>query len=127
MKEDGGRGYMLLSVYVKPNASSTRIQSIVRLAPQPTSASARQQGAFEKKPGTRGSPFARLEVALAAQPQDNEANTALIQMLADTFKVPKSSIEITRGLASREKLVRLRLLEDAEAAMQSLAALILGP
>ena len=44
-----------------------------------------------------------LTVYLRAKPHDGEANTALIKLLAKHFKIPKTSITITRGTHSRTK------------------------
>ena len=46
-----------------------------------------------------------LIIYLRAKPHDGEANEALIKLLAKHFKVPKTSIKITRGQKSRQKLV----------------------
>ena len=44
-------------------------------------------------------------VFLRAKPHDGEANTALIKMLSKHFHVPKTTINITRGLKSRSKTI----------------------
>ncbi|MCR5700241.1 MAG: DUF167 domain-containing protein [Candidatus Saccharibacteria bacterium] len=46
-----------------------------------------------------------LTVYLRAKPHDGEANTVLIKLLAKHFKVPKTSITITRGAKSRVKII----------------------
>ena len=46
-----------------------------------------------------------LIVYLRAKPHDGEANTSLIKLLAKYFKVPKTTISITRGAKSRTKLI----------------------
>ncbi|MBQ6460902.1 DUF167 domain-containing protein [Candidatus Saccharibacteria bacterium] len=46
-----------------------------------------------------------LTVYLRAKPHDGEANEALIKLLAKNFKVPKTSINITRGTKSRNKTI----------------------
>lgn len=48
-----------------------------------------------------------LTVYLRAKPHDGEANAALIKILAKHFKVPKTSIAITRGHKSRLKTIEL--------------------
>ncbi|MBR2841174.1 DUF167 domain-containing protein [Candidatus Saccharibacteria bacterium] len=48
-----------------------------------------------------------LTVYLRAKPHDGEANTVLIKLLAKHFKVPKTSITITRGAKSRVKIIEL--------------------
>ena len=49
-----------------------------------------------------------LKIALAAPPVDGKANAALVEFLADTLDIPKSSIEIVMGLSSRGKTVLVR-------------------
>ena len=44
---------------------------------------------------------------LAAPPVDGKANEALIALLSKEFGVPKRDIEITKGAASRNKIVKI--------------------
>ena len=46
-----------------------------------------------------------LKAWLKSAPEDGKANEELVLMLAEKLGVPKSSIEISRGIASRNKLV----------------------
>ena len=46
-----------------------------------------------------------LTVYLHTQPHDGAANTTLIKLLSKHFKVPKTSIAITRGAKSRTKTI----------------------
>lgn len=46
-----------------------------------------------------------LTVYLHASAYDGEANASLIKLLAKHFKVPKTTITITRGAHSRRKIV----------------------
>ena len=46
-----------------------------------------------------------LVVYLRAKPHDGEANTALIKILSNHFKVGKTAIAITRGHKSRIKTI----------------------
>ena len=48
-----------------------------------------------------------LTVYLRARPHDGEANTALIKLLSKHFKVPKTSITITRGTKSKIKQIEI--------------------
>jgi uncharacterized protein (TIGR00251 family) len=50
----------------------------------------------------------RLRIRLQAPPVDGRANAALIEFLADAFDVPRSQVEIERGLSGRDKRVRIR-------------------
>jgi len=51
-----------------------------------------------------------LRVRVTAAPEAGEANRAVIELLADAFDVPLSSVELVRGGASRDKLFRVRHL-----------------
>lgn len=46
-----------------------------------------------------------LKVYVTAPPADGKANAAVIALLAKTFGVAKSQIEITQGLSARHKTV----------------------
>ena len=52
-----------------------------------------------------------LEVRVSAAPTDWEANAAVIKLLAKELGVPKGSIQIVSGQASRHKRVALPLSE----------------
>ena len=51
---------------------------------------------------------AQLKIALQAPPVDGRANEALIGYLAELFDLPKLSVEIASGQASRSKICALR-------------------
>jgi hypothetical protein len=51
---------------------------------------------------------AALRVSVTAAPEDGKANRAVIDLLAETFDVAPSSINLVRGAASRDKWFRLR-------------------
>lgn len=48
-----------------------------------------------------------LKVALTAPPVDGRANQACIAFFAKLLKVPRASVNIATGLASRNKVVRV--------------------
>ena len=48
-------------------------------------------------------------VSVKASPQENKANEALIEVLADYFSVPKSTITLIHGLHSKTKIVEILL------------------
>jgi uncharacterized protein (TIGR00251 family) len=50
----------------------------------------------------------RLKISVNAPPVDGKANEAVIRVLAETFGVQKSAIEIVRGETGRRKTVRIR-------------------
>ena len=60
--------------------------------------------------GARRSEFAgmhdgRAKIRLAAPAVDNKANEALIEFLAEHYRVPRRSVRIAAGLKSRQKRV----------------------
>lgn len=46
-----------------------------------------------------------LKLALTAPPVEGRANQAVIEFLADLFQIPRSSVTITSGATSRNKVV----------------------
>ena len=50
---------------------------------------------------------AALRVSVTAAPEDGKANRAVIKLLAETFDVAPSSINLVRGATSRDKWFRL--------------------
>lgn len=48
-----------------------------------------------------------LKVYVTALPEDGKANLALINLLAKTWKLPKSAFTIVRGATDRNKVVRV--------------------
>ncbi len=46
-------------------------------------------------------------VSVHAPPQEGKANKALIELLANYFSVPKSSVRIVRGQTGRKKLIEI--------------------
>jgi uncharacterized protein len=50
----------------------------------------------------------RVRVRLQAPPVDGRANAALLEFLAEAFGVPRAAVSIERGLAGRDKSVRIR-------------------
>jgi uncharacterized protein (TIGR00251 family) len=55
-----------------------------------------------------------LKAWLTAPPVDGAANDALVALLAERLRVPKSSISIARGAASRQKVVEIAGMSEAE-------------
>jgi uncharacterized protein (TIGR00251 family) len=53
-------------------------------------------------------PTAQLKIAVHAPPLEGRANQALIAFLAETFTVPKNSVELVSGELSRSKVIMLR-------------------
>lgn len=64
------------------------------------------------QPGARRTEFAglhggRVKIRLSAQAVDGKANRALVEFLAEAFGVPRSSVTIEAGAASRRKRVSI--------------------
>lgn len=55
-----------------------------------------------------------LFVEVTAPPEQNRANDAVIALLAETFDIPKSRIEMLSGQSYREKRVRVWGLTSAQ-------------
>ena len=60
-----------------------------------------------KRPGVEQLSDGSWRVAVSAPAEDGKANVAVIEALAKHFDVPKSSVKIVRGLASRLKEVEI--------------------
>jgi len=65
-----------------------------------------------------------LKVKVSAQPQDGKANMAVIIILAEFYKLPKSIITISSGWTSRSKTVTIEGLSKDEALKNSQIKLI---
>ena len=48
-----------------------------------------------------------LRAAVTAPPEDGKANAAVIALLAEQWRLPKSSFDVIRGQTSRAKTVRV--------------------
>lgn len=49
----------------------------------------------------------RIKIAVTAPPVDGEANAAVIELVAKTFGVPRSAVEVIAGASSRRKTIRV--------------------
>lgn len=72
---------MILTLYVKPNA---RENKIIQWVDEDT-----------------------LKLSVTATPEKGQANKAVIELLAKSWKIPKSVIHITRGLSTKIKQVKI--------------------
>ncbi len=66
-----------------------------------------------------------LKLALTAPPVEDKANQAVIEFFAELFAIPRSSVTITSGETSRNKVVRVFGVGRA-AAEKCLSELIAG-
>jgi uncharacterized protein (TIGR00251 family) len=55
-----------------------------------------------------------LYARVTALPQKGQANRALVELMAQTLKVPRSAIDIIRGQSSRSKVIAIRGLTGEE-------------
>ena len=55
-----------------------------------------------------------IKVKVTAQPIENKANKALIELLSKRIKVPKTNIEIIKGLTSKEKTVLIKTADETK-------------
>jgi uncharacterized protein (TIGR00251 family) len=62
-----------------------------------------------------------LRVRLAAPPVDGAANDELRRLLAKTFNVPRSSVQLVAGQSSRTKQIRMANV-DTEAFLNAVSA-----
>ena len=51
-------------------------------------------------------------VRVKAQPREGKANEAVIKLLAEYFRVTRSSVRITSGLSGRNKIVEIRTAQS---------------
>jgi len=91
-------GSMVLTVYIQPRASRTRISGLHGEA---------------------------LKLCITAPPVDGRANRAVVEYIADFFNLPKKSVTITSGLQSRTK--RLTIDNISLAAARELLDRVLSP
>ncbi len=94
----GARG-AVLNVYVQPGASRS---------------------------GVAGRYGTALKLRVAAPPVDGAANEAVLELLSTMLQIPKSSLQIIRGVTARKKQVSVRGLGVA-AVLAHLAPLVDSP
>lgn len=54
-----------------------------------------------------------LKIKLTAPPVDGAANEALIKLLSEEYKVPKSRVRIVKGLKGKNKVVEVESYSQA--------------
>lgn len=62
-----------------------------------------------------------LKVRIASPPVDGAANAELIKLLAKSFDVPKSAIEIIGGQTSKTKQIKVSNINPSDFASKNLA------
>ncbi|MDR1609687.1 MAG: DUF167 domain-containing protein [Holosporales bacterium] len=78
----------------------------------------------ENKP-PQGAHNVMFKVSVHAKPTDNQANLALIKLIAEQFKTAKSNVSIASGEKSRRKCIRISnySLDDIPPSIVSLTLL----
>lgn len=72
-------------------------------------------GASKTREGVLAVTDDAIELCVAAQAKEGEANKAVVQVLSETLGVPKSRLQLTHGMKSRDKTVVLGdVKEDGE-------------
>ena len=56
-----------------------------------------------------------IKIKITAQPIDGKANKAVIEFLSKEFRIPKTSIEIVKGLTSKDKTLLFRINDQGKA------------
>ena len=69
-----------------------------------------------------------IEVCVAAQAREGEANKAVREVIAEALKVAKSDVEVVKGMKSREKTVAVRTdaKDTAEGEVERIKTMLLG-
>lgn len=56
----------------------------------------------------------KISISVTSPPVEGKANSHLIKLLSKTLHIPKSSLCIVKGTASREKVIRIEGMEFPE-------------
>jgi uncharacterized protein (TIGR00251 family) len=67
-----------------------------------------------RRPGIAGRHGDAWKVRVAEPPEDGRANEAVLRLLAETLDVPRARVTLVSGHSSREKIVVLDGLEQAQ-------------
>jgi uncharacterized protein (TIGR00251 family) len=67
-----------------------------------------------RRPGIAGRHGDAWKVRVAEPPEDGRANEAVLQLLAETLGVPRATVALVSGHSSRDKVVMLDGLEQAD-------------
>lgn len=55
-----------------------------------------------------------LKISVTTAPEKGKANQAVIELLAEALRLPKSALAVVRGETSQQKLIEIHGLDDAE-------------
>lgn len=93
----------------KPRSTTTLVHLLCHVKP----------GVNAQREGISAVTDSHIEVCVAAQAREGEANKAVREVIADALGVPKSDVSIARGMKSREKTVEVALNHDSKKEMKS--------
>ncbi|KUJ10667.1 YggU-like protein [Mollisia scopiformis] len=68
-------------------------------------------GASKQREGILSISDSVIEVCVAAQAKDGEANKAVREVFSDALKCPKSDVGVVRGFKSRDKTIAVTSIE----------------
>jgi hypothetical protein len=105
---DGPDRPTTLPAYVRPRPGGSEL--LVRVVPR------------AGRSGLAGERDGALLVRLAAAPVEGAANTAMVRLLADALRVPRTSITIASGARSRDKRLAIAGVAADELARRLKAA-----
>ncbi|KAG7104174.1 UPF0235 protein like [Verticillium longisporum] len=71
-------------------------------------------GAAKAREGVTGLTEDAIEICVAAQPRQGEANKAVLRLLSEILGVPRSDFQVIQGANSRHKTVALSGVADGE-------------
>ncbi|CAK7228350.1 hypothetical protein SCUCBS95973_006851 [Sporothrix curviconia] len=71
-------------------------------------------GASKAREGVVAVTESAVEICVAAQARDGEANKAVVDVICEVLDVPKSYVSVTRGAKSRDKTVAVTGMIEAE-------------
>ncbi|CCF31758.1 hypothetical protein CH063_04329 [Colletotrichum higginsianum] len=69
-------------------------------------------GASRVREGVTAVTEGAVEMCVAAQAREGEANKAVIKLLSEVLGLPKSDLTITQGLKSRDKTVAVSIVQN---------------
>jgi uncharacterized protein (TIGR00251 family) len=67
-----------------------------------------------RQPGIAGRHGDAWKVRVAEPPEDGRANEAVLRLLADTLDLPRARVTLVSGHSSRDKIVLLDGMEQAQ-------------
>ena len=101
---------MLLPCVVTHPQSQSQRSSILRVRVQTKASRSRVVGFQESGPQATGSKEGVLHLRVTAPPEGGKANAAVVALVAKSLRVPRSSVSIVKGFASRDKVLRVNFL-----------------